>query len=66
MHRLPAAFYPKSLVRAHADQVGLTQFINEQEKLAGKKLPHDKLAVKYFGSYDKWIKSLNGYINKQL
>ena len=45
MRRLPAAFYPKSLVRAHADQVGLTQFINEQEKLAGKKLPHDKLAL---------------------
>lgn len=61
----PAAYYPKSLVRAHADQTGLTQFINEQEKLAGKSLKHDELAIKFFKLRKKWIDSLDEFISVQ-
>lgn len=63
---IDSAFYPKSLVRAHADQTGLTQFINEQEKQAGKTLKHNKLAVKYFGTRENWIHSLNTFINQKI
>lgn len=63
---IESAFYPKSLVRAHADQSGLTQFINEQEKQAGKTLKHNELAVKYFGNRENWIHSLNTFINQKI
>lgn len=54
------------MVRAHADQTGFTQFINEQEKQASKTLKHNELAVKYFGARENWIHSLNTFINQKI
>ena len=66
LRRTPTAVYPKSLVRQHADQSGLTAYILEKQKAAGKRLNHEELAIEFFGSRDKWVKSLNAAINRKM
>ena len=63
LRKLPGAHYPKSFVRAHADKTGLTKYIQQKEKEAGRHLPHKYLAADYFGSHEQWVLSLNNYIN---
>ena len=59
-------YYPKSFLREHADQTGLTQFIQEKEAKAGKPLLHDELATEFFGSREKWIESFDQFINQKI
>lgn len=63
---MPSAFYPKSLVRAHADQTGLTQFMLGQKKSAGKKLDNEKLAELFFHSKKNWHQELDAFIRSKL
>lgn len=63
---ISTAYYPKLLIREFADQSGLTKYIYKKERLANQPLNHEELAIEYFGSREKWIKSLNHYINQQM
>lgn len=58
-------YYPKSFLREHADQTGLTKYIQEQETQSGKPLKHDELAKQYFGSYEKWVSSLDQFLDQK-
>lgn len=63
--KFPFVTIPFSFIREHADETGLTQFIQDQEKIAGKQLHHDELAAIYFGTREKWQISLIDFLNKK-
>lgn len=65
LRKIPSAYYPKSLVRDHANKSGLTDYIYQKEKLANQPLNHEKLAMEYYGSREKWVKALNQFINEK-
>lgn len=64
VRRMLGAYYPKTLLRAHAKKTGLDKYIIEREQKAGTTLNHDELAAQYFGDYDAWLKNLEEYINQ--
>lgn len=66
LRKLPGAYYPKSLLREHANQSGLTQLIKNRELDFKKHLNHDELAVEFFGTYDAWISSFYEFLNKKI
>lgn len=66
LRKMPGAYYPKSLLREHADQTGLSQYIQDEEKKSNTKLEHDILAEQFFGSYDGWIHSFYEFLDKKI
>ena len=66
LRRIENIYYPKSFIREHADQTGLTEFIKAKEKIAGQKLNHDELAIQFFETREQWLTSLNDFIGEKL
>lgn len=66
LRQMAYTYYPKSFLREHADQTGLTKYIQQEEKKAGYQLKHNELAKEYFGSYEKWMKSLDKFFDKKI
>ncbi len=62
LSRMENAYFPKSLLREHADATGLTLFIKEKESQANHTLKHDELAIQFFGSREAWLTNLNQYL----
>lgn len=58
-------YYPKSLLREHADQTGLRQYIKQAEAQSQVKLKHDELAIQFFGTREAWIKSFYHFLDKK-
>lgn len=57
-------YYPKSLLREHADKTGLTAFIKQQEAEVNHSMKHDELAIQFFGSREAWLMSLHKYFQQ--
>ncbi|WP_143691175.1 hypothetical protein [Wohlfahrtiimonas populi] len=66
LRRIENIYYPKSFIREHADQTGLTEFIKAKEKIAGQKLNHDELTIQFFETREQWLTSLNDFIGEKL
>lgn len=66
LRKMPGAYYPKSFLREHADQTGLTQYIQTEESKSNTRLEHDVLAEQFFGSYDKWIHSFYEFLDNKI
>ncbi len=66
LRRMSYTYYPKSLLREHADKTGLTTFIKEKETQATHPLKHDELAIQFFGSREAWLMSLHKYLTDKI
>ena len=64
LRKMQHAYYPKSLLRKHADKTGLTDFIKQQENLAKNPLKHDELAGQFFGLREAWLVDLHKYFEQ--
>lgn len=65
VRKIPTAYYPKSLIRAHADKTGLTSYIFKKQAEAGTFLSHEKLAIAYFGDRGSWMKNFYEFLDAQ-
>lgn len=66
LRNIVSAYYPKSLIRRHADKTGLTAYINGWETTCRCYAHHAVAAGRVFNGYKNWIASLNQYINEEM
>ncbi len=66
LRKMDHAYYPKSLLRQHADKTGLTGFIKQQENRAKHPLKHDELAAQFFGLREAWLVDLHKYFEQPI
>ncbi len=59
-------YYPKLLLREHANQTGLTAFIDTKEANAKQRFRHNELAAEFFGSHEAWMKSFYEFLDEKI